>query len=173
MTNWLRTFLQLFFRWYSRSILLAWLIRWRSHSEISQTSLQLPRVHTSDVLVVRYPLILCHICDQKGGHERSRKSVGKWLWGILQRRKNAPWPIFPLRIILYELKSHKVKTKDIQELDHFHFTIKYFHGYDPRWVVRQHYERIGHNTRYSSMSTTEDDNIKNCYNVKIKLHLWM
>lgn len=79
----------------------------------------------------------------------------KWLSGVLHGRKKTPWHTFPLRIGLYELKSHKAAKEKIQELDCLHFTVKYFHGYDPRRVCRQHCENIGFTWGYSSMSTTK------------------
>lgn len=83
--------------------------------------------------------------------------MDKGLSGILHRRKKAPWTIFPLSIILYELKSHKVMETKIQELEHLDFSTTYFHGYHPRWIFGQHCQRISQNMGYSLMSTTEDE----------------
>jgi len=56
--------------------------------------------------------------------------------GTLNRRKKAPWPIFPLRIRLYELNIHRTLENKTEELNHLHFITKYFHAYDPRRIVR-------------------------------------
>ena len=85
----------------------------------------------------------------------------KGLFKFLHERKKAPWPTFPLRIILYELNIHKAKSVEIKELDRLHIVVKEFHGYDPSRVCRQNYERNGFNWGYSSMSTTEDEKVKN------------
>jgi len=77
--------------------------------------------------------------------------LDKGLSRTLHRRKYTPWPIFPLRIRLYELKSHMTLAIKTEELNCLHFTTKYFHAFDHRRIGRKHFERIKHHTRYSSL----------------------
>lgn len=97
--------------------------------------------------------------------------LDKGLSVVLHKKKQAPWPTFPLRIRLYEIMSHKVENIEIQELKCLHFAIKDFHGYDPKIVCKKHYERISFNWVCSSISTAEDENVENWYNTFRKTHL--
>ncbi len=67
-------------------------------------------------------------------HQEVAYQLNKGLSRLLHKGKKVPWPTFPLRIILYEMKSHKTRDEKIEELDRFHFAVKDFRGYDPRRV---------------------------------------
>lgn len=84
----------------------------------------------------------------------------KGLSGVLHIRKKAPWPTFPLRIGLYELKIHKAEITEIQEMHRLHFVVKDIHRFDPRRVCKQHCDNISFAWVYSSISTIEDEKMK-------------
>lgn len=56
----------------------------------------------------------------------------------LHSKKKSPWPDFPLRIGLYELKRLKVTDAKIEELMRLPFGTMGFHIYDSRNVCRKH-----------------------------------
>ncbi len=87
----------------------------------------------------------------------------------LHRKKKAPWPSFPLRIGLYDIKSLKDVYVEAKEIVKFNFETKDFNLYYLHGIYKDHCVRVYFSWIHRACHWPEEDPWRYCYNAS-KIH---
>lgn len=81
----------------------------------------------------------------------------------LHKKKNTPWPILTLRILLYEIWNLKHAEAEMEEFNIVTFGTRSFNPYDPHCLVKNHCARVKLPWIHGVCHWTEEDPWIYCY----------